>query len=178
MHVLSFPPVALVLQLKPKQDVNGNLIVRFKIPGFQPNTFLLFPTTASSTYTHHSTGSVFKYHRRGYLASAGYSFTGFGAQGRTFNRAVVDIAKPYKLGNLTSDPLTPYILTSRVRSFQDLQIVRPFPKELSACDYPPEQNLEMKLLSQKNHATRSLYNTTRLLKIGRMTVSSSETSTT
>ena len=129
------------------EKVPRYVIVKFhginlpKLAGLEDGEVPIFCHRSSFSYKFPGTRTATSINRQQLPLVAAYSYTSYKAQSKTLNAIVTDLFPP---SGVTIDPSFSYVPLSRVRSLQDLVILRPFPISVLQCDRPGD------LVAQEN----------------------------
>ena len=121
------------------------------IPGleeYEPGVVPIYPTVDSMTipYFTNNQPSLTKVKRDQLPLYGAYAFTSYKAQGKTFERAIMDVPDEHEL--YTGDHATAYVLFSRVRSLQGILLTKPLrAAQVNTC-FDSELESSMGVLSQ------------------------------
>ncbi|KAF5328905.1 hypothetical protein D9611_014252 [Ephemerocybe angulata] len=115
-----------------------------QVPGLGKGIAAIFPTSTSISYTVKINGSISKTFRRKQVPIVpAYSYTHYKSQGRTLEKAVVDLTSAKGQGI--------YVMLSRVTSLQGLLILRWFPQSKILEKMSGELRDELQRLKRINH---------------------------
>jgi hypothetical protein len=119
-NFLHYQPKMLIVHMDTKP---GEEPIFDQFPGLSKGEFPIFPQT--KTFTHATLGSI---KRTGFPVLPAFAITGYCAQGKTYSRAIIDLAKPTGRGAGPVNPADYYVLLSRLRTLEGVVILRPFDK--------------------------------------------------
>ena len=120
LTLLTYPPILLF-----RPDRPHPVLAATRFPGMtEPGIVPIHPCPESftlhmQTRTARTARTAFRITRTQLPIMGGYAMTDYKAQGRTFQRAVVDLS-------LARTPAAPYVMLSRLTSLQGLAILSPF----------------------------------------------------
>ena len=98
------------------------------LPGLAFGEFPIFPDRTSFQHNALNPSSSKKrsFSRTSFPLVPGYAMTGYCAQGQTFKRAILDLARPPGAAGGTDSDV--YVLLSRLKTLDGLVLLRPFAK--------------------------------------------------
>jgi len=112
--------------------------------GLPPGHVPVHPVKVSCVHTiwqHDGNKIQYNFQRFQLLLTPAFAFTDYKCQGRTLQKAVVDLAE-----GVTSTGM--YVMLSRVRRLEELLILRPFKESLLDARIPPALHDELKRLEE------------------------------
>ena len=116
-----------------------------------PNHVPVYPVKATCVYTiwrRDGTKIQHSFQRFQLPLTPAYAFTDYKCQRQTFQNAIVDLAE-----GMTSTGM--YVMLFRVRSLEDLLILRPFKESLLDMKIPPALREELRRLEDRARKPRS-----------------------
>lgn len=101
-----------------------------QFPGLDHGEFLVYPMTKTFQYFTKLNGvkTSKTIYRRQFPLLPGWAMTGYCAQGKTFTRAIIDLATCTGRYAGKANPADAYVLLSRVKSLLGVALLRPFDK--------------------------------------------------
>ena len=145
---------------------NPNEKLRYKvnIPGLPDGVIALFQSKGQLKYvTKNKTNLVVA--RQHFQCDMGACLTAYGAQGRTLDSGIIDLARPnFRFGRF--EPSEVYVSFSRFKRWCDFAILRPFNKQVLRPVYKDEFIEGLNHLQTRHSDSISQFNEYRLTTIG------------
>ena len=156
-HFLRYQPKYLLLQTLNSEGLPNT---KLQLPGVPPGMILIEPISLDLQYKKWTNKGekTFTFKRIQFPILPAFAISGHNAQGRTFERAIVDLTGPEKSKN--SRPLTyadVYLCISRVKTLAGLFILRPFSKSVLELPINPVLLEELKYLQILHNETMKKY---------------------